>query len=62
MKFTDPNLIEKIRREPEPSVAKKLGRCPGLRDDWEEVKVEVMKEALLAKFTQHEGTSIAQQL
>ena len=34
--------------------AKKAGRTVKLRPDWEEVKLDVMHEACLAKFSQHE--------
>lgn len=36
-----------------PSEAKRLGRTIPLRPDWERVKVGVMKEVALCKFTQH---------
>lgn len=56
MKFpANPALMEKIRKSEQASVAKKLGRCDGLREDWEKVKDAIMKEALMAKFTQHKG-------
>ena len=45
---------EKIRADPSPRKAKDMGQCPdGFREDWEQVKDEVMYKALRAKFTQH---------
>ena len=35
------------------SEAKKLGRQVSLRPDWEKVKVQVMKDVVYAKFSQH---------
>jgi ribA/ribD-fused uncharacterized protein len=50
------NLVEKeeIRRAETPGAAKKLGRKVTLREDWEEVKDDVMWLCLLAKFSQNE--------
>jgi N-glycosidase YbiA len=55
-KFTDPALREKIRKANTPMIAARLGRdrSSPLRRDWESVKVSVMTEAVLAKFTQHQ--------
>lgn len=55
-KFVDPQYQEKIRAERSPMIAARLGRNrkQKLRTDWESVKNNVMKKALLAKFTQHE--------
>ena len=46
---------EKIRLEKSPMVAARLGRSRAqpIRADWEQVKDELMKTALLAKFTQN---------
>lgn len=46
---------EIIRQAPSPLNAKELTRDPAFppRADWDALKDEVMKEALLAKFTQH---------
>lgn len=55
MKFEDPALRERIRNAPSPGEAARMGRrLPGLRDDWEAVKEDVMMDALRAKFTQHD--------
>lgn len=56
MKFeNDPDLVEKVRRAPSPTAAAAIGRDRTLpcRKDWEDVKETVMKNALMAKFTQH---------
>lgn len=48
-------LQEKIRSTSSPTIAKRLGRTktPAFRNDWEQVKESVMKDALHAKFTQN---------
>ena len=55
-KFADQQYQEKIRAERSPMIAARLGRDrkQKLRHDWESVKNNVMKKALVAKFTQHE--------
>jgi len=47
---------ERIRSEKSPMVAARMGRSRlhVLRRDWEEVKDELMKKAVLAKFSQHD--------
>ena len=54
-KFTDARYKERIRRTEKPMEAANLGRSRKvpLRKDWESVKVEVMRKAVRAKFTQH---------
>ncbi len=56
MKFSDAKEQEKIRRANSPMLAARLGRDrkKKLRRDWESAKVGVMREALMAKFRQHE--------
>ena len=46
---------EEIRQAKSPSIAARLGRdrAHKLRPDWESVKDQVMREVVLAKFTQH---------
>ena len=46
---------EEIRLEPLPVIAARMGRDRNrpLRVDWEEVKDDLMREAVLAKFGQH---------
>lgn len=41
---------ELIRRSPSPAEAKKLGRGVSMRPDWEEVKVELMRDFIRKKF------------
>lgn len=49
-KTMDRNVRVKVREAPTPGIAKKMGRRVVLRDDWEEVKLEIMRELLLKKF------------
>jgi len=55
-KFGEPKDQEEIRTANTPMLAARLGRDRKrrLRKDWESVKVGVMREALEAKFRQHE--------
>ena len=55
-KFTGTEFEEEIRRVKSPMIAARMGRARSkpLRADWEQVKDEVMRRAVLAKFTQHE--------
>jgi ribA/ribD-fused uncharacterized protein len=54
-KFAGTPHEEEIRQTNSPSVAARMGRSRQrpLRPDWERVKDDVMREAVLAKFTQH---------
>jgi len=54
-KFTGTPQEEKIRREPSSQIAAQMGRDRNypMRPDWEAVKEDLMREALLAKFSQH---------
>lgn len=54
-KFPDVSYREKIRKAKTPSIAAKLGRTrtEKIRPDWESVKVQVMRDAVTAKFKQH---------
>lgn len=54
-KFRDKAHQEAIRKAKSPMIAARMGRDrrKKLRRDWESAKVGVMKEAVLAKFTQH---------
>jgi ribA/ribD-fused uncharacterized protein len=54
-KFPGHPHAERIRRAATPKEAKRLGttRQVKLRDDWEQVKDDIMRRAVLAKFTQH---------
>lgn len=55
-KFEDPRDQEEVRTAGTPMLAARMGRDRKrkLRRDWESVKVSVMREAVRAKFTQHE--------
>ena len=52
----DPAYQETIRNAQTPTMAKKLGstRKVKIRDDWEQIKDDVMSRALYAKFMQHQ--------
>jgi len=54
-KFPDSDYQEKIRQEKSPTIAARLGRSRKvkIRPDWESVKEGIMRDALVAKFTQH---------
>jgi hypothetical protein len=54
-KFADTEYEEAIRQAKTPAKAKGMGRSRKyrLRRDWEGVKDGIMREAVLAKFTQH---------
>jgi len=56
-KFDDAGYREKIRKANSPMIAARLGRSRKvpIRKDWDSRKVNVMYEAVLAKFTQHEA-------
>ncbi|WP_437978455.1 NADAR family protein [Sorangium sp. So ce295] len=55
-KFPGTEHEEAIRNAPGPGEAARMGRQRSrpLRPDWEQVKDDVMREVVLAKFTQHE--------
>ena len=55
-KLADAEAREAVRRMPSPMEAAEFGRsrARALRRDWEAVKVGVMREVVLAKFTQSE--------
>lgn len=57
MKTNDLKKREMIARVT-PSVSKKKGRTLELREDWEDIKFEVMKTALRIKFSQPEWKKI----
>ena len=56
-KFAGTEFEEEIRLTESPMIAARMGRDrkKPLRPDWERVKDEVMRRAVLAKFTQHAG-------
>lgn len=55
-KFAGTKHEEEVRRAYTPKIAAQLGRGrkKPLRSDWEKVRVGIMREALFAKFTQHD--------
>jgi ribA/ribD-fused uncharacterized protein len=55
-KFAGTDREEEIRQAKSPTVAARMGRSRKhpLRRDWESVKDAVMREVVLAKFTQHD--------
>lgn len=57
MKFPGDVQAEKIRLAGSPMIAKRLGRTRKvkLREDWEEVKLDIMREAVSKKFSTHSG-------
>lgn len=50
MKTLNPEEHRKIAAAATPGKAKRLGRQVKLRPDWEEVKLQIMKEGLILKF------------
>mgnify|MGYP001066124981 FL=1 len=56
-KFVDEEVRKKIRTADGPGKAFKLGRNPGykskMRTDWDDYRLEAMRIAVRAKFTQH---------
>lgn len=52
-KSMDPEVRWRIRNLPTPGATKRAGKLVTLRPDWEEVKVSIMLEIVLAKFTQN---------
>lgn len=60
MKFDSMADQEVIRMAATPKIAAEMGRDRKrkLREDWESIKDDVMRDVLLAKFTQHEDLRI----
>lgn len=56
-KFLDEEMREKVRLSSHPGEAAEIGRDPNnkIRSDWEEVKDDIMRKVVMAKFTQHES-------
>lgn len=54
-KFLDYEIRRKIQQNPSPMEAAKIGRDRSLplRQDWETVKIDIMRQALQAKIIQH---------
>jgi len=53
-KFAGTPHEDEVRQTQDPFIAKQKGRTYPLRDDWEQVKEGVMRDAVYAKFSQHE--------
>jgi ribA/ribD-fused uncharacterized protein len=55
-KFNDRSHQDQIRKAKSPMIAARWGRDrkKKLRRDWESMKIGIMREAVLAKFTQHD--------
>lgn len=49
-KTTYVDMAELIRKAPTPAAAKKMGRLVPIREDWNEIRVEVMRELIKEKF------------
>ena len=55
-KYEDPVMRELIRKQPTPQMAAQLGRRGrDLREDWNNIRLEIMEEVLWHKFTQNEN-------
>ncbi len=52
-KTMDPASRRRIRKAEKPGLAKRLGKLVPMRDDWENIKYNVMLEIVRAKFAQH---------
>lgn len=53
-KSLDPFIREMMSNASSPGVVKALGQSIGIRPDWEEVKINVMRDIVTAKFEQKE--------
>lgn len=58
-KTTDPETEEKIRNFATPRLAADNGRKIKIREDWDEIKDDVMREAIYAKFSQNNALKIS---
>jgi hypothetical protein len=52
-KTADPAERRRIRESQKPGDAKRLGKQVKMRTDWEQIKIGVMKDLVLQKFTKH---------
>lgn len=52
-KTLDPGERRRIRESQKPGEAKRLGKQVKMRTDWEQIKISVMKELVLQKFSKH---------
>lgn len=53
MKCANPADRRPFQYDCPPNIAKRMGRTVNLRSDWEEIKDDVMRDVLYAKFIQH---------
>lgn len=53
-KTLDEKEAEIIRTVATPAQSKKLGKQCNIREDWDDIKIDIMRKALLAKFTQND--------
>lgn len=60
--FSDRGLFDLAGRQFPPAKAKKLGRTVKIREDWEDVKVNIMLFYVTKKFRDHEDLRILLQL
>jgi len=49
-KTLDPDTRKMIASAPKPGVAKALGKCVELRNDWDSVKIDIMRKLIRLKF------------
>jgi len=61
-KTLDENEREWVRRCPTPGAAKRMGKRVTLREDWEDIKVDVMHGLLQQKFDVDANTDLAMKL
>ena len=54
MKTTDPAVRSAILKSRLPAVAKRMGSHIPIRDDWNDIKLDIMMSALRYKFSQNE--------
>lgn len=52
-KYSTKEMRDRIAAAPSPGLAKRLGQQPGIRDDWELVKVDIMRVVVQQKFIQN---------
>lgn len=58
-KTLDPSERKKIREAPRANLAKKLGQKVKIREDWEEIKLQVMEDLIRQKFTKYPDFKVA---
>lgn len=59
VKGQDIKKMTAIAKAPNPNLAKQMGRAVPLREDWENIKFDMMTTILAAKFDQHPKFRIA---